>query len=189
MYTLTLCKDNRFQQRTNLLSEAPQCMVFWWQQIYRFIRPFTASPHNEFSETLTLSELSFKSTTKVYSIYSKPSARWGKSMKALKATGEIQGKLAEMMFLSGWKGCWKMRAGLWTASTGFWVWWSLCEEKGDLTCPTQLFTTEKEGLKFKNSDCFLMSSELRKPCMVFTASRKWRWSMLNIAVLEKNGSL
>lgn len=81
---------------------------------------FHRSPHKSYSETLTFSELSFKSTTKVYSIFSKPSARWGKSMKALKVTGDIQVKLAEMMFISWWKGCLKMRVGLWTTSTGFW---------------------------------------------------------------------
>lgn len=38
-------------------------------------------------------------------------------MKALKATGEIQGKLTDMMCISWCKGCMKMRAGLRTPST------------------------------------------------------------------------
>lgn len=134
MCTLTLCKNNRFKQRTNLLSDALRCMVFWWQQIYRLIRAFTESPHKRYSETLIFSELSFKSTTKVYSIYSKPSARWGKSMKALKATGDIQVKLAEMMFISWWKVVLKWGLAYEQPQLVFGVWWSLCEERSNSTC-------------------------------------------------------
>jgi len=109
-------------------------------------------------------------------------------MKALKATGEMQGRLSEMMFVSWCKGSFRMRVGLWLL-TWCWVWWRMCE-KISWGWMTWLFSLsslplEKQGMWFKSEVYFLLSSMLQKCCMVFATSGKWGRSPLHYSHLGK----
>lgn len=88
----------------------------WFSNASRFTSSYGLSQKvlaRGFQEILTFSEMSFENTTKVYLRYSKPSQGEGtQSMKALKATSEMQGRLVEVMFISWCKGCLRTSAGL-----------------------------------------------------------------------------
>lgn len=135
----------------------------------------------------SFTEMSFDNTTKVYPTYSKPSTRWRQSMKDLKATGEMQGRLAEVMFISCCKGCLIIKTGLWLCFTWWWVMKSVWRDgSGSWLYSLSSLPLDKEGMQFESDVHPLLSSVLQKYHMVFATWGKWGRSLLYYSCFGKN---